>query len=386
MYARSPRLMLLGLVPALISFVALLVAASSRWCSIVDDVVGWMTPVRRRLAECRARDTARIVATVAIAAVWVVLSLLLFTALTLLIGQPFYEAISKRVEDQLGGVPGEINVSFWKTLPRTHRATRSGWLLLAAVLRYPRLPASGSSRSSARSSAPVLGASARRLGARGRAHQRPVRAARAALRGTAGDAARSAVPMALGFGVATFVCFLIPLGAILVMPAAVAGATLLSPAPVRAARHASTNRPITPEPMRIEARSKATSPSQPVDAIVNAANSLADGWRRGGRRHPRQGRAGDPGRVPRAAGGPVRARAAHRRGRGHDRRPPPGPVGDPHRRPDLRARRRPVAICCARATRTRSRVADELGAARSPSRSSPPASSAGRSTTRSGRR
>ena len=35
-------------------------------------------------------------------------------------------------------------------------------------------------------------------------------------------------PMAIGFGAATFVCFLIPLGAVLVMPAAVAGATLLS--------------------------------------------------------------------------------------------------------------------------------------------------------------
>jgi CysZ protein len=32
----------------------------------------------------------------------------------------------------------------------------------------------------------------------------------------------------LGFGVAVFCCFLIPLGAILLMPAAVAGATLLS--------------------------------------------------------------------------------------------------------------------------------------------------------------
>jgi CysZ protein len=39
---------------------------------------------------------------------------------------------------------------------------------------------------------------------------------------------RSRRPMALGFGVATFVCFLIPGGAILIMPAAVAGATVLS--------------------------------------------------------------------------------------------------------------------------------------------------------------
>jgi len=34
--------------------------------------------------------------------------------------------------------------------------------------------------------------------------------------------------MTLGFGVATFLCFLVPLGAVLVMPAAVAGATLMS--------------------------------------------------------------------------------------------------------------------------------------------------------------
>lgn len=35
-------------------------------------------------------------------------------------------------------------------------------------------------------------------------------------------------PTTLGFGVAVFVCFLIPLGAVIVMPAAVAGATLLA--------------------------------------------------------------------------------------------------------------------------------------------------------------
>ena len=37
---------------------------------------------------------------------------LLFVALTLTIGQPFYEAISKNVEDRLGWVANEIDVSF----------------------------------------------------------------------------------------------------------------------------------------------------------------------------------------------------------------------------------------------------------------------------------
>src|SRR5690606_4905820 len=41
-------------------------------------------------------------------------------------------------------------------------------------------------------------------------------------------ALRADRPVALGFGVAVFCCFLIPLGAVLVMPAAVAGGTLLA--------------------------------------------------------------------------------------------------------------------------------------------------------------
>jgi CysZ protein len=35
-------------------------------------------------------------------------------------------------------------------------------------------------------------------------------------------------PLAVGFGAAVFVCFLVPLGAIVTMPAAVAGGALLS--------------------------------------------------------------------------------------------------------------------------------------------------------------
>ena len=35
-------------------------------------------------------------------------------------------------------------------------------------------------------------------------------------------------PLILGFGVATWLLFLVPLGAVVVMPAAVAGATMLS--------------------------------------------------------------------------------------------------------------------------------------------------------------
>jgi CysZ protein len=39
---------------------------------------------------------------------------------------------------------------------------------------------------------------------------------------------RARLPLALGFGLGVFVCFLVPLGAVLLMPAAVAGGTLLA--------------------------------------------------------------------------------------------------------------------------------------------------------------
>lgn len=223
MYARSPRLMLLGLIPAFISF-AVLVAAFLAMLYLVDDVVGWITPFADNWSS-GLRSGFRLLAMVGIAAVWVILSVLLFAALTLLIGQPFYEAISKRVEDRLGGVPGEINVSFWKSLPRTIVDSLRLALMAAVfgvlVFLLGLIPVVGAVTT------PVLGATLggwvlvleltgvpfERRGLRYRDRKRMLKQRR---------------PMAIGFGAATFVCFLIPLGAVLVMPAAVAGATLLS--------------------------------------------------------------------------------------------------------------------------------------------------------------
>jgi CysZ protein len=215
--------MLLGLIPALISFVVL-VAAFATMLFFVDDVVRWATPFADGWSSS-VRESVRVLAMLGIAAVWVVLSMLAFAALTLLIGQPFYEAISKRVEDGLGGVPGEIDVSFWRTLPRSIVDS----LRLAAVTAFvgififlfgliPVIGQIASFRPDRH---------ARRLDHGARAHERPVRAPRPAAARPPLVAAQHR-SMAIGFGAATVVCFLIPFGAILVMPAAVAGATLLS--------------------------------------------------------------------------------------------------------------------------------------------------------------
>jgi CysZ protein len=223
MYARSPRLMFLGLVPAVISG-ALLVAAFVALVYFVDDAAGLVTPFADDWAT-GIRQTMRVVAGIAIIGVWLLLSILLFTALTLLIGQPFYEAISKNVEDRLGGVPGEIDVSFWRTLPRT--IADNVRLLFVTLLFGVALFVGGLIPLIGETVVPVLGAMVggwvlalemtsvpfERRGLRFRDRRRMLRARR---------------PRALGFGIATFVCFLIPLGAVLVMPAAVAGATLLA--------------------------------------------------------------------------------------------------------------------------------------------------------------
>jgi CysZ protein len=223
MYARSPRLMFLGLIPAVISFV-LLIGALAAMLYFVDDVVAWITPFADNWSDA-LRGGFRLLAMIGIVAAWVILSILLFAALTLLIGQPFYEAISKRVEDRLGGVPNEIDVSFWKTLPRTVvdsiRLAILAAVFAVMVFLIGLIPVVGAIVG------PVVGATLggwvlaleltgvpfERRGLRYRDRKHMLKQRR---------------PMAIGFGAATFICFLIPLGAVLVMPAAVAGATLLA--------------------------------------------------------------------------------------------------------------------------------------------------------------
>ncbi len=223
MWARSPRLMLLGAIPALISFVVL--------ASGFVALAVWVGPVSRTLTpfadhwSSGLRNTTHMIAGIALLGSALLCSVLLYTALTLAIGDPCYEAISRRAEAPYGGVPGEVEVPWWRSLGRSVRDALR--LVFASIVVGLLLFVAGFLPVVGQSVVPVVGALIggwylaleltgvpfERRGLRLAGRRRLLRKRR---------------PLVLGFGVGTFVLFLIPLGAVLVTPAAVAGAALMS--------------------------------------------------------------------------------------------------------------------------------------------------------------
>ncbi|MDM4720995.1 EI24 domain-containing protein [Micromonospora sp. WMMA1363] len=223
LYVRSPGLMLLGVVPALVSG-ALFIGAFATLAYFVDDLAALLTPFADGWSDTW-RSMVRVVAGLALLGLGGLLGVVAFTAVTLVIGDPFYEKISERVEERFGGTPNAVDVPFWASL--RHSAADSLRLVGLSVLFGVPLFAAGFIPVVGQTVVPVLGAAVggwllavELVGAPfyRRGLRLPDR--RAAL-----SADR---PTTIGFGTAVFVCFLIPLGAVLLMPAAVAGATLLA--------------------------------------------------------------------------------------------------------------------------------------------------------------
>jgi CysZ protein len=222
-YGTNPGLVLLGLLPAIITFVLLTAAVvaivafigtEARWVTwFADD---WSTDLR---------DAVRLLASVAIIGVAVLLAILLYTAITLAIGEPFYEKIAEKVDDSCGGVADPVDVPWyrdiWRGLKESVRLITLSMVLGLLLFLAGFLPLVG------QSVVPVLGALvggwALAIEFSGVAFQRRgmhLRERRRVLRRN-----RS---LALGFGTTVFVLFLIPGVNVLVTPAAVAGATLLT--------------------------------------------------------------------------------------------------------------------------------------------------------------
>ncbi|TQS46116.1 EI24 domain-containing protein [Cryptosporangium phraense] len=224
MYGKYPGLLLLGLIPAVIAFVVLL-AAFVVLLVFLDDIgkgiVGWFADGWSNDARSAVRFL--IEAAIVIGALW--LSVVTYTALTLIIGDPFYEKISEEIERRLG--PYDFpELPWYRTLPRNAMDSirvigTQLVVLVIPVLLVGLIPFVGQVL------APILGLIIggwllttdltgipfNRRGIFLTERRRVLRRNRA---------------LALGFGIPVAALSLIPFANIVVIPAAIAGGTLLT--------------------------------------------------------------------------------------------------------------------------------------------------------------
>ena len=219
----APRMMLLGAIPALIvavvytaGLVVLLLNLPAITDALTVFAADWGELWRGLL-----RGAFAIAFLVVFAFFWVYT----YTAVTLTIGDPFYERIWRHVERQLGDAPVEPEIGFWRSVGRGFgdflRLMVPTVLLGVMIFAFGFIPLVGGLV------AAVIGGlvggwflavetTGRSFDVRGysqRDRRRMLRARR---------------PLTLGFGVASYLLFLVPGLTVFAMPAAVAGATRLS--------------------------------------------------------------------------------------------------------------------------------------------------------------
>jgi CysZ protein len=215
--------MLLGVVPAIIVFACLTILLLAL-VGVAPTLATWLTPLPETWSA-DARALIRTVVALALVVGAVALSVVLYTALTLAVGAPIYERISRAVDDSQGGTAGPVQRPFRaQVVDGISNAARTivaalALGLVAAVLGL--IPVIGTA-----AAAVVAAAGAGRIVA-------------AELVGAPCDARGLTLQQrrlllrrnrwrVLGFGMSCYVVFLIPGGAIILTPAAVAGATLLT--------------------------------------------------------------------------------------------------------------------------------------------------------------
>lgn len=223
LWITSPGIMFLGALPALIVGIVY-TAAIIVFAMNIGAIADWMTPFADQWEEV-PQVLTRVGAGLAVTGALVLLLVFTFAAVTLAVGNPFYERIWRSVESTLGGAPNEVETPFWSS---TFRGIGTGLaLFLRTALVGVGLFAGGFIPVVGQTVVPVLGVllggwflALELTGFAFEARGVPMRERRRML-----GARRS---VALGFGASTYLLFLVPFAAVVIMPAAVAGATLLS--------------------------------------------------------------------------------------------------------------------------------------------------------------
>lgn len=240
-WRRRPSLMALGLVPGLIAAVVLLAGLVPLALSLapISDAVtpfadGWIPAWR---------SVFRAAVGIVIFAAALALASAVFSALALTIGDPFYQRIWRAVETDLGDAPPSDGGGFWMAVGEGLRLVLLGILIAILVLLVGFIPLVGGVLAAVGGVVLSGRMLARELTGRAFDARELSPADRAVL--FRGNRAR-----VLGFGVATQLCFLIPGGAVAVMPAAVAGATTLARTMLERTplQHAPLAQPQSPQP------------------------------------------------------------------------------------------------------------------------------------------
>lgn len=220
---RSPRMLLLGAVPALITSVVLL-GLLVALVYFAGDIVTWLTPFAEGWSE-GVREAIRVLAAIALVGAAAVAGSLSFIALTLLIGGPFYEAIAERTERQLGLDTHDDGAGTLRSVGRGVRDSLK--LVVVAALGAVVLFAIGFVPVVGQATAVVLaalfGAWVISLEMIGLVFQR-----RGLRLGDRHRALRRNKAAVLGFGVPTYVLCLVPVVQLIAIPSAVVGGTLLA--------------------------------------------------------------------------------------------------------------------------------------------------------------
>ncbi|ARQ71379.1 EI24 domain-containing protein [Streptomyces marincola] len=212
-----------GLLPALITLV-LYAAALVVLALYAGDAAAWATPFADDWDDTW-QAVLRTTFAFLMFAFGLLLAVITFTAVALLIGDPFYESLSEQVERDEGHLPAgpdrPLAVELWislrdsvRVLLRVLMFTLPLFVLgFVPVLGQTVVPALGFAVSGFFLAVELVSLGMER---RGIPLEHRLRLLRARL------------GLALGFGVPLVLAFLVPLAAVVLMPGAVAGATLLT--------------------------------------------------------------------------------------------------------------------------------------------------------------
>ncbi|MFD4531563.1 EI24 domain-containing protein [Kitasatospora sp. NPDC058397] len=212
-----------GMLPALLTLAGYAVALVflGGWSK---DLADWATPFADHWSSPWQGLLRDALAAIAFGG-GLLLSLLTFTAVTLLVGQPFYEALSAKVDETEGGAPTPPESPLWRELVIAVRDSVSVLVRVAAfgvvlfacgfipVIGQTVVPALGFLVSGFFLTVELVAVALQRRGVPQRERIRLLRAR---------------LGLALGFGTPLILAFLVPLVTVLAMPGAVAGATLLA--------------------------------------------------------------------------------------------------------------------------------------------------------------